>query len=71
MTKVFLRHVNRLPMHCSEGVDRYLARIGKTREDITGPNAPGVDSEFLLSHGGIIARKLVQIAESEEKNGQA
>lgn len=67
--KIFLRHVNKLPRHCAPGVDRYLKRIGKTRDDISGPNAPGVDGDFLLKHGGQIAKMLVEIAEREQ-NGK-
>lgn len=65
MAKVYLRHVYRLPRHCAGGIDRYLERIGKTRDDITGPDAPGIDSEWLRAQGGSTAQRLADWAEEE------
>jgi len=69
MARVFLRHAYRLPRHCAAGIDRYLARLGVDRATVSGRGAPGVDSTWLRAQGGIIARRLADLAEAEAAEG--
>jgi hypothetical protein len=63
MAKVRHRHVMTLHKHCSAGIDRYLDRIGVSRETF---HSEGVDSEKLRAFGGYIANTLADLAEAEE-----
>ncbi len=67
MARVFLRHAHRLPRHCAGGIDRYLERLGVTRDQVTGISAPGLDSDWLRAKGGHIAKQLADMAEAEER----
>jgi hypothetical protein len=67
MARAKLRHALALG-HCRSGVKKYAARHGIALSDITGPNAPGIDTARLRALGDKFGIDVADLAEREESD---
>lgn len=68
MTQIYFRHALRAG-YCREGVLKWMTVYGVSRNEVIGPNAPGVSADRVRTFGprGVI---VADIAEEEAARGK-